>query len=237
MRAITKLPEPRSLARNRSRTDVTSPSAYDDLPDKDDIREQLVKEQRWLCAFCGCKIIDAPLKMKIAHWKPRKLIKLDANGRETFPNLPDQLSYWNMLGVCKGNEGKPLKFQHCDSHQGNMPLSRNPANPAHRIEDFISFLPDGSVVSSDSQLNFELGCKKADGTFDEGVLNLNLPFLRANRKGELDGFKDYLVKRGHLTKQQVSKLLSEWRGEHPGELKPFAPVIAYWLKKRLARES
>jgi uncharacterized protein (TIGR02646 family) len=238
MRAITKQAEPSSLAQYRAGVDTAYAKAYDEFPDKGTVRGQLVNEQRGLCAFCGGRIFNDPLKMKIAHWTPRKLKVIDANGAESFPNLPDQLSYWNMLGCCNGNEGQPPEKQHCDTHQGNMPLSKNPANPAHRIEDIVSFLNDGSIVSSDATFNSELGCKKADGTFDEGALNLNLSFLRTNRKDALDGFfRDGLPKRARLTKDQITKLLSLWRGDQPGELKPYAPVIAYWLKKRLAREA
>lgn len=236
MRAITKLPEPSSLAQYRAGADVRYEMAYDEFPDKEAVRAQLVTEQRGLCAFCGCRIVNSPLRMKIAHWKPRKLKIEGANGLAAYPNLPDQLAYWNMLGVCKGNEGQPPEKQHCDTHQGNLPLSKNPADPTHRIEDIVSFLNDGSIVSSDGQFNQELGCKRPDGTFDEGVLNLNLSRLQMNRKRELDGFKDYLEKRGRLTTAQVKKRLAEWRGDEAGELKPYAPTVAYWLKRRLARE-
>lgn len=235
MRAITKLLEPHSLAQYRAGVDVTYEKAYEEFQDKATVRSQLVKEQRGLCAFCGCRIIADPLKMKIAHWRPRKLKIVTADGQETYPNLPDQLAYWNMLGCCNGNEGQPPEKQHCDTHQGNLPLSRNPADPAHRIEDFTSFLTDGSIISSDARLNAELGCKRPDGSFDEGVLNLNLAFIRNNRIGVLDAFKDYLRKCGHLTKSQIEKLLFEWRGEEEGELKPYAPVVVFWLRKRLAR--
>ena len=237
MRAISKLAEPQALAQYRAGVDASYERAYDEFADKEAVRAQLVSEQRALCAFCGCRIFNDPLKMKIAHWKPRKLKVMDANGEERFPNLPEQLSYANMLGCCNGNEGQPPEKQHCDTHQGNWPLSKNPANPAHRIEDIVSFLNDGSIVSSDAQLNAELGSQRADGTFEEGVLNLNLSFLWTNRKDALDGFKAGLQKRGRLTKEQITRLLGLWRGDQPGELKPYAPVVAYWLKKRLAREA
>jgi len=68
------------------------------------------------------------------------------------------------------------------------------------------------------------------------VLNLNLPFLRSNRKEALTGFfVDGLRKRGELTSAQIQALLCKWRGDAAGELKPYAPVVAYWLRKRLAR--
>ena len=236
MRAILKMPEPRSLTEYRAGANINYERAYDEFPAKGNIRDHLWKEQRGLCAFCGFRIFNDPLKMKIAHWKPRKLKLTDENGKESFPNLPDQLSYWNMLGCCNGNEGQPPEKQHCDTHQANLPLSRNPADAGHRIEDFVAFGNDGSVFSeNDGQLNRELGCRKKDGTFEEGVLNLNLSFLRTNRKEVLEGFKDGVLKRGRLTKEQIARMLTDWRGDTVGELRPYAPVVAYWLRKRLAR--
>ncbi len=59
--------------------------------------------------------------MKIAHWNPRKLKRIAADGTVTYPNIGDQLSYWNILGCCNGNyeiNGHyPPEKQHCDTHQ------------------------------------------------------------------------------------------------------------------------
>ncbi len=219
MRAITKLTEPPSLAQHRA----TARADYDNYGDKDKLRGQLVSEQRGLCCFCGGRIVADSSRMKIAHWLPKT------------PNPQHQLDYWNLLGACLGNEGQPLKKQHCDTHQRNDRLSRNPANPDHRIEDFIQYLPDGEIRSHDPVLAQELGCKKADGEFEEGVLNLNLSFLRTNRKKSLIAFTKWLNKRGQLSRPIFGNLISRWRGDNPGELEVYAPVIVYWLRKRLAR--
>jgi uncharacterized protein (TIGR02646 family) len=219
MRAITKLPEPPSLAQHRA----NAHSNYDNYTDKDTLRARLVFEQRGLCCFCGGRIVAQAGRMKIAHWMPQT------------PYPEHQLDYWNLLGACLGNEGQPLKQQHCDTHQGHHRLSRNPANPADRIEDFIQFLPDGTITSPDATLAQELGRRKSDGEFAEGVLNLNLSFLRINRKQALAAFTKGLAKRGHLSKLALDRLISRWRGDHPGELEAYAPVIVYWLRKRLAR--
>ena len=219
MRAITKLPEPPSLAQHRA----AAHADYDNYADKDNLREQLVMEQRGLCCFCGGRIAANRDHMKIAHWMPQA-------ARPQF-----QLDYWNLLGACRGNEGQPLPKQHCDAHQGNHLLSRNPANPDHHIENFIQFLPDGTITSKDPVFAQDLGQRNAGGEFEQGVLNLNLPFLRTNRVKALKAFTNGFAKRGELPKSTLEKSVTLWQGNNPGTLEAYAPVIVYWLRKRLAR--
>lgn len=210
MRAITKLPEPNSLTQHRAQEHAD----YDNYADKERLRGQLVEEQRELCCYCTGRIRAAGNRMKIEHWHSQ-------NG---FPN--EQLLYGNMLGACLGNEGQPLDRQHCDTRKGNQRMSRNPANREHRIESFIHYGLDGSVSSTDPDLNDEIN----------QVLNLNLPFLKENRKAALDAFKSGLEKRGHLGDEQLDRLLNVWSGNQPGALDPFAPVIVFWLRKRQRQE-
>ncbi len=219
MRAITKLTEPPSLTQHRA----AAHADYDNYRDKDTLRTCLVEEQRGLCCFCGGRIAANPDRMKIAHWMPQT------------PYPQHQLDYWNLLGACLGNEGQLKSKQHCDTHQGDALLSRNPANPGHRIEDFIQFLPDGTITSCDPILEQELGRRKQGDEFEEGALNLNVSFLRTNRKRALNAFTAGLRKRGHLSQMALGNLISKWRGDAPGELDAYAPVIVYWLRKRLAR--
>jgi uncharacterized protein (TIGR02646 family) len=196
---------------------------YDDYADKGTLRDQLVSEQRGLCCFCGGRIVAGAGRMKIAHWMP---ITAD-------PGL--QLVYGNLLGACRGNEGQSKARQHCDTHQGHDRLSRNPANPADQIGEFIQFLPDGAISSHGSDLAREPGQRTEDGGLEEGVLNLNLPFLRSNRKKASSAFTTGLRKRGRLAKPALRKLISVRRGEGLGQLDAYAPVIVYWLRKRLLR--
>jgi hypothetical protein len=161
--------------------------------------------------------------MKVAHWIPRDV------------EPQNQLAYWNLLGACLGNPKHPPRDQHCDTHQGNSRLTKNPANPDHRIEEIISFPPDGRIISSDEAFDRELGQLKPDGNYSEGVLNLNHPLLRNNRKAALDGFLQGLHQKGEFTRAQLEKWHEEWRGSREGELRAYAPVVAYWMRKRLAR--
>lgn len=52
MRNIRKGSEPASLTRHRCNTN----SDYDNYPEKDELRESLVKEQRGICCYCMQRI-------------------------------------------------------------------------------------------------------------------------------------------------------------------------------------
>ena len=210
MRNIIKGTEPASLAQHR----CSQHADYDNYPDKATLRTSLVSEQRGLCCYCLSRIPSQNDAMKIEHW----------HSQTQFP--AEQLDYPNLLGACLGNEGQPRKRQHCDTRKGDDPLSKSPANQSHRIESLIRFTADGTIEADDPTLNREIN----------DVLNLNLPFLKNNRKAAIEGFKAALDKRGTLQRPTLERLLRDWNGEsHSNELRPFCQVVVYWLRKRLAR--
>lgn len=207
MRTINKGPEPASLTEHR----CTAHADYDNYNDKGTLRKALVREQRGLCCYCLSRIRPQPSTMKIEHWHCREHYRAE------------QLEYSNLLAACLGSTGRE---QHCDTRKANRELSRNPADPAHRVEDLLRFLGDGRIASNDQRFDRELN----------EVLNLNAAFLRNNRKATLDAFKATLAKRGTLSRQSVERELRMWNGEaHDHELNPFCQVVIYWLNKRLAR--
>lgn len=206
MKAITKGVEPRSLTQHRCNTH----SDYDNYDDKDGLREALVAEQGGICCYCMQRIRSYAAAMKIEHW----------HCQENYST--EQLDYRNLLGACMGNEGEPRKEQHCDTFKGKKDLSRNPANPAHRIEEFIRYLGDGTIESPDPAFNAEL----------KDVLNLNRPIFVNNRKAVLDSFQKGLPP-GKLSQQELQRKLDEWNGTICAELKPYCGVVIYWLRKKL----
>ncbi len=210
MRTIRKSREPASLAQHRC-----APHAdFDNYADKDALRIALAAEQRGLCCYCLERIRPETGAMKIEHW----------HSQDRFP--AEQLDYQNLLGSCLGGQGQPPHQQHCDTKKGNARFSRNPANPAHRIESFIRYEGDGRIVSGDRAFDAELN----------EVLNLNAALLKNNRKAVLDGFRSALAKRGNLRRITLERWLRDWNGESgPNELRPFCQVVVYWLRKRMAR--
>jgi uncharacterized protein (TIGR02646 family) len=209
MRSIAKRREPRSLAEHRSRPGAT----YDDFPGKQELRESLCAEQRGQCAFCLSRIRPAVGAMKIAHCR----------SQSTHPG--ERLDYGNLVGACMGGEGSPPDRQHCDTHQGERDVTRNPADPAHQVERSLHYPGDGRLVSDDPEFDAELN----------EVLNLNVAFLRNNRKAALDAFKVTLGARP-LQVPALERLLRQWNGDSPADaLEPYCQAIVYWLRKRIAR--
>ena len=210
MRTIIKGAEPASLTQHR----LTAHADYDNYPDKIELRQSLVTEQRGLCCYCLSRIRPQAGFMKIAHW----------HSQDLHPN--EQLVYRNLLGACMGNEGQSPKRQHCDTRQGPRDISRNPANPEDQIELFIRYEADGKITSQDAVFDTELN----------DVLNLNVAILKNNRKAALDAFKAALLKRGELSRATLERWLREWNGDfNNNELPAFCQVVVYWLRKRLAR--
>lgn len=211
MRNITKRQEPTSLTtwRQTNRTD------YNGYSDKDALRDSLISEQRGICCYCQSRIYSSWDTMKIEHWKSHR-------------HYPQQrLVYRNLLGACLGGKGSPPSNQHCDTYKEDRELCRNPADPSHNIEATIHYKIDGSIASTNVQLNDEL----------QSVLHLNIDFLKNNRKGALESFKElYLRRDAKLTRSDWQRLLDEWSGASDnGELRPYCGVVIHWLKKRIAR--
>ncbi len=213
MRNIIKGSEPLSLTTHRQ----TPHSDYDNYADKDTLRHALLTEQKGLCCYCMKRIYNGPDTMKIEHWH------CQANHEN------EQLNYQNMLGACIGGKGQPPHLQHCDTRKGNCDLKWNPANPAHRIASRLRYESDGSIRSDDIEFDTQI----------ENVLNLNIPFLKNNRKGVLDAILYWWHDEKHrlcgpVPKAQFERMRDRYIAGH-GELQPYCQIAVWWLEQRLSR--
>ena len=215
MRAITKGREPNSLIAHRK----TSDSNYENYKKKDDLRRALVVEQRGLCCYCMGRIRPELDSMKIEHWKCQS------------DNKDEQLTYQNLLGACLGGDGQSAEKQHCDTKKGKSDLTFNPANPNHRIETRIRYELDGSIHSDDTDFDGEIN----------DVLNLNLPLLKNNRKGALDGvLKWWRREKARRHNRVPSDCLIQKRDKYiggDGELTPYCQVAVWLLDQKLKRRA
>lgn len=213
MRTIIKGAEPPSLAAHRQ----TPYSDYDNYQEKDDLRSALVTEQRGLCCYCMGHIRNGPNIMKIEHWQCQS----------QYPG--EQLNYRNLLGACLGGEKLPPDLQHCDTKKGDRELIWNPANARHYIEGRLRYGADGSIRSDDDEFNDQL----------EKVLNLNLAFLRNNRKKVLDAVLDWWKhekarRHGPVPRNQIERKRNQLV-DGTCELKPYCQVAVYWLEQKIAK--
>jgi uncharacterized protein (TIGR02646 family) len=158
MKKIIKQSEPRSLVEHRSQTNAN----YDNYSEKDKLRGSLLKEQGYICCYCMSRITSE--QMKIEHWQPQTKY------------ASQQLDYRNLLGACMGNQGARPQNQHCDTRKGDYEITINPIEGDKNCENLIKYRPDGKIYSDDVSVNHDLN----------ETLNLNLGFLKKNRKDALD---------------------------------------------------
>lgn len=209
MRAITKGQEPQSLTQHR----LTQHASYENYAQKDDLRASLTAEQRGLCCYCMGRIRIAPESMKIEHWKCQ-------SGNQAL-----ELAYSNLLGACIGGEGRPGREQHCDTFKADRDLRWNPATPLHAIETRVVFDLDGTIRSPNNGFNDELN----------SVLNLNMAWLKQNRKKALDGLLSwYRAAATRPSRNRLEKEYSRLVGAGTiADLDPYSPVAAAWIKRKL----
>lgn len=211
MRVIHKQREPDELTEYRLKPCAVYDGDASFTPVKAKIREHLLEEQGYLCAYCMQRIQADT--MKVEHWQCQE-------------NHPDvQLDYKNMLGVCFGNEGQPSKNQTCDTRKGSADLKYSPANPTHRIDSQLKYLGNGKILSDDPEFDQQLN----------NVLNLNYSRLIQNRTKIIEDVIRLLSKKeGSRTPAQIQKILEHWVvPNRDGQLQPYSGVAIYFLTKRL----
>jgi uncharacterized protein (TIGR02646 family) len=215
MRYIRKGAEPQGLVQYR----LTEGATYGSLPQevKDELREQLAREQGYLCCYCMQRIRPAPDGMKIEHW-----------AAQTHPATSHrQLEWKNLLGACKGGEGSPQRDQHCDTRKGDTPITVNPTE--ERCERLLRFLADGTIESDERSIHDNLN----------QTLNLNQALLKNNRKATLTAFLDAMARKHSGTTWSAAALEKELADlQQPnagGMLLPYCQVPIYWLRKRMGR--
>jgi uncharacterized protein (TIGR02646 family) len=233
MRAIRKGQEPRELLQYRSQPGAV----YDGplfTPVKDKIRDQLLEEQGYLCAYCMRRIRKQDEtdrgNMKIDHWRCQ----------DHYPQ--EQLDYRNMLGACDGNEGQAPQQQTCDTRKGNSDLQYNPAVEADQIERRIRYLANGKIETDEPRPRClpDGKIESIERPFYEElkrVLNLNHPRLIENRMAVM---KAVLTRLGSLpglrSVSEVRDLRDDWAAlDKNGKLREYCGVAVYFLNKRLSR--
>lgn len=195
MLPIYKLPEPEDLIVYKKERGENA--SYQEFSQSEstkaaflNLREQLLEEQKYVCAYCGQAILSVKNQfgtpiMKTEHFEPQH--------EETSASL----TYSNLLGCCLGNQ-KNKGPNHCDSHKGGRKLHhiKNPAFIQARDESiFYSVKVNDEevlVFSSDDDVNKEL----------DKILNLNHSDLKKMR-----------FRRWNVLKNKLGTIVSDWQQE------------------------
>ncbi|MDO5525937.1 MAG: hypothetical protein Q4F85_07650 [Prevotella sp.] len=156
--------EPKELTVFR---ETTPGATYDDLRCKSVIRQKLIDEQGYICAYCMGKItID---NSTIEHYIPQTRHKDSPYSEEEHKK--QSLLYSNMCGVCVNAS------EHCDKKRGNKPIKI--LNPhVSYCEDLITYTLDGEIIPT--------GTNEDEVKSDINLLGLNCKNLKAKRVAAKD---------------------------------------------------
>lgn len=110
---------------------------------KDSLRQNLIREQKGLCAYC-MKRIHGDNKTTIEHWIPLSRSKAKA------------IEYKNMLGVCHGGRKTETDGQRilcCDARKDEQEIQISPWNEQHMND--IAYKTNGIIYTLSGNEVFE----------------------------------------------------------------------------------
>lgn len=213
---IIKGEEPQELKSYRESVDINR--SYENFRDKDTVRESLLKEQGFLCAYCmrsiGYDRRNWYKELRIEHYRCRSEYK------------EMQLDYNNMLAVCTCSEGLKDKDQHCDVSKGNQYIHIDPTN-----RDHINTLEysNGEITSTDQQFSEDL----------KNTLGLNhssLPIERREALNVVIGQMNKQKDKGTDLKLILEKTLQIYCScDNEFRKRPFCGIIITYCTKKLSR--
>ena len=218
MITIKKNKEPESLTHFRA----SGGKKFDDLDSetKNDLRDALLKEQGYLCAYCmkqiGRNKDDRYKDVKIEHVIPRSITQTDPDANVRLL----EINYNNLVAVCNGVTNG---HTHCDTSKKNTPISLNPCNSA--VEQSIKYkTKDGTISSTNEEWNNDLDSAEK--------LNLNLPDIKENRVTAITELINYLNKNGNWSDSHLTRELEKLtdRTVKP----PYLGVLKYYINRRLS---
>lgn len=212
MRYIHKKPEPTSLTKwNAKRGNRTPNWKSFDRRVKDDVYENLLKEQGYTCAYCGIRITRRTCH--IEHFRPKS----------KYPHLT--FTYTNLIASCQGeDEDRPTRPVHCGHKKTNWfdeELMISPLDP--NCASYFRFSGAGDILPSHDPNH----TNAAETTIKH--LALNIDKLRKMRRFAID--TAISICEG-LEKQEIKLFIDSYQNmNEQGEYTPFAAAILYILQQ------
>lgn len=206
MKYILKNSEPEELIVYKKTPGVCFGGMYRDV--KDAVKNALIKEQGYLCCYCG-KRIELSDHLKIEHILPQ--------GKFDYA----QLLYSNMILSCDGGEkaretGNKQFPVHCDSKKKENLIALSPTNNC--CDNCFLYDEDGSINAFPGK--------------NEGVreiidlLGLDNPVLRNQRKAAIDAYKNLTL----TTAEWESELIRVKNKDADGKYISFCNAIEYYIE-------
>ncbi|WP_419780520.1 hypothetical protein [Maridesulfovibrio sp.] len=185
---------------------------------KNAAQKSLCEDQGYLCCYCMQRInhVRCP-DDKVQDVKCMRLehFKCQSNHKEL------KFEFSNMLAACHGFNHRRDSEKHCDVSKADAELKYDPSS--YDVERIVFYLPDGTIYSNDTEFSEQL----------DNVLNLNIEYLKRNRKSVRDGVKKYLDITG-WKEGNYKKALAKYETQNSdGELKEYCGVAINYLKKKL----
>ncbi|NEG90621.1 retron system putative HNH endonuclease [Bifidobacterium aerophilum] len=198
---------------------------------KSELKESLLKEQGYLCAYC-MRGIDAD-RMRVEHWHPQ------SDGVE---GARLSVQYSNMFACCEGGEETkaPPEDQTCDKRKGERFITVNPTSQSDI--DTIYYQEDGVIKSMDPAIQSDLGEPGETGKKALSPLGLNQKDLIRNReaiwasiKTKLKNIhgKDASIRFCRSMLKEYEQPSTSLNRKKAGHRKAYAGIVIFFLKREL----
>lgn len=142
------------------------------------LRESLLKEQGFVCCFCG-DALGRKDKSNIIQIVPKKKDKHNIRNAHIIPQSADTSLTLDYNNICASCDSVGHSDKHCDVAQENNVLPITPLQPD--CLSFFCFQADGKIYPNPQKSPEEQ--KRADKTIK--ILNLDCPFLNQQRESIL----------------------------------------------------
>ena len=179
------------------------------------LRESLLDDQGYLCAYCMRRVSDA------AHARLEHVYPQSRSLREGHPE--QTIDYGNMLAACDGGSGRPASEQTCDVHKGDKLISINPFSQDDI--DTIRYRRDGTICSTNPAFDRDL-CETLN-------LNCEASYLPQNRERVLAELQNTIERANPKTREAkrafAKRMLSSIRSVPKKE--PYVGAAIYQLER------
>lgn len=214
MKYIHKGVEPSSLSTWKSKHSGKIPTwkSFRRNPAKNHLLETLLKEQGYICCYCGVAIDKG--SCHIEHLKPQ-------SQDETV-----RFDYSNLMVSCQGEDDeKPNIPLHCGHRKHNWYNEKLLVSPLIKnCTDFFKYSASGEILPTE-----ETSKKLAAATTIEN-LALNIPKLQRMRQAAIDAAIE-LLESEEFDKEDIMKIIKDYLLlDDDGKYQQFCVTIIYILQ-------